>query len=321
MRHPAAGRCSLMTVAAVMVTTGTLVACGAPASQILAGGGGDRQTWQRAVSVAEQSVVRINVDTCDGGAKGSGFVISSGRIITNAHVVEGATRADFDQPAGANDSVQKWFANPTEDLAIVTTSATTAKPLQLAPADPVPGDSIRVAGYPLGGALTITSGRVIEFVDGELYGQPGRIIRISAAIRPGNSGGPLLTPRKGPRRGLCGATSRRGGARHSRQPVAGRPSRPALDAGRARELLTRRDARATSAPLASSRTRRGFGDRRVSQRVHLVRRQRAPGTPPQPVGERALPFGRGEVVEQPQPFEVSAGTGAQCGLHLSGAHA
>ncbi len=170
----------------------TLGACGAPASQILAGGGADRQTWQRAVSVAQESVVRINVDTCDGSAKGSGFVVATGQIITNAHVVEGATSADFDQPEGANDPIQRWFANPTEDLAIVTTSSSTSKPLQLAQADPVPGDAIRVAGYPLGGALTITSGRVIEFVDGERYGQPGRIIRISAAIRPGNSGGPVL---------------------------------------------------------------------------------------------------------------------------------
>lgn len=186
-----ARRRRLLGVAGLGVVA-TLLGCNGSSQQVLAGGGADTRSWDQVVKTVEKSVVRVDVNLCDGWAKGSGFVLRPGHIITNAHVVEGGTDATFDKPGGSSGSATGWSANTTEDLADVTTSDPTPPPLTLATADPVPGDQVRVVGYPLGGPLTVTSGRVIEFVDGEQYGQPGPVIRISAAIRPGNSGGPLI---------------------------------------------------------------------------------------------------------------------------------
>jgi S1-C subfamily serine protease len=53
-------------------------------------------------------------------------------------------------------------------------------------------DLVSAVGYPLGGALTVSRGAVIDRVDGLDFGVPGDIARISATVKPGNSGGPLL---------------------------------------------------------------------------------------------------------------------------------
>jgi S1-C subfamily serine protease len=54
---------------------------------------------------------------------------------------------------------------------------------------------VTVAGYPLGGKLTLRQGTVIDYVDGSRLGVPGRVMRLSARVQPGNSGGPVLNER------------------------------------------------------------------------------------------------------------------------------
>ena len=54
-------------------------------------------------------------------------------------------------------------------------------------------------GYPLGGALTLTHGKVLGYLDGTRLGPsiafPGQVIEVSAPVKHGNSGGPLLDAR------------------------------------------------------------------------------------------------------------------------------
>ncbi len=58
-----------------------------------------------------------------------------------------------------------------------------------------PGSEIAAVGYPLGGPFTLARGIVIDRVAGERFGVQGPIVRISAEVHPGNSGGPLLDRR------------------------------------------------------------------------------------------------------------------------------
>jgi S1-C subfamily serine protease len=58
------------------------------------------------------------------------------------------------------------------------------------------GDAVTAVGYPLGGPLTLSAGTVIDRVDGASLGIEGPVMRLTATVRPGNSGGPVLD-RKG----------------------------------------------------------------------------------------------------------------------------
>lgn len=54
------------------------------------------------------------------------------------------------------------------------------------------GARVTAVGYPLGGQLRLTTGVVVDLVDGAKFQIPGRVIRLTAKALPGNSGGPLL---------------------------------------------------------------------------------------------------------------------------------
>ena len=62
-------------------------------------------------------------------------------------------------------------------------------------APPKPGDEVTVVGYPGGGELTLAPGSVVDLVNDRRYGIEGRIMRLTAQVVPGNSGGPVLDRR------------------------------------------------------------------------------------------------------------------------------
>ncbi|WP_449385341.1 trypsin-like peptidase domain-containing protein [Cellulomonas soli] len=78
------------------------------------------------------------------------------------------------------------------DLAIVRTVDTLPAAPELAPADPAAGDPVTVVGYPLGGALTITSGTVVGTSTDPLHANLGDVLVTDAPVEPGNSGSAAL---------------------------------------------------------------------------------------------------------------------------------
>ena len=52
-----------------------------------------------------------------------------------------------------------------------------------------------VVGFPRGGPLTFSRGHILDFVDGSRFGIPGKVMRLTANIEPGNSGSPVLDDR------------------------------------------------------------------------------------------------------------------------------
>jgi S1-C subfamily serine protease len=135
-------------------------------------------------------------------ALGSGFVYDNqGHIVTNNHVVGGASRADVTFTDGNTYSANVVAKDPYSDLAVLQITSDYSQenitPLPLANSSAVrPGDQVIAIGNPFGLSGTITTG--IVSAKGRLLPNPDtgfsipEMIQTDAAVNPGNSGGPLL---------------------------------------------------------------------------------------------------------------------------------
>lgn len=135
---------------------------------------------------------------------GSGFIVSpDGLIITNKHVVSD-TSATYQVLTndGQKFDVQQIYRDPLNDLAILKINAANLKPLPLGDSANLKLGQISIAiGTPLGEFTnTVTTGIVSGLGRGITAGSPyegfveklDNVIQTSAALSPGNSGGPLL---------------------------------------------------------------------------------------------------------------------------------
>ena len=134
---------------------------------------------------------------------GSGVVISGQRILTNAHVVNYASKVEVQAREGGDRLQAKVVAIARGiDLAVLeledTSFFATHTPPVRASMLPEVKDAVLAYGYPVGGnSLSITKGIVsrIEYVPYN-YPAAGLRIQIDAAINPGNSGGPVFVSDK-----------------------------------------------------------------------------------------------------------------------------
>jgi serine protease Do len=168
-----------------------------------------------ALAKIEPSVVLIN-DTITAGASGrggfggfggfqetgagTGIIISAnGQVVTNAHVVDGASSIKVTLPDnGGTHSASIVGINVTADLAVIQIDGVSnLKPATFANSDTVQvGDSVLAVGNALGygGAPTVTEG-ILSAKGRSLTGQSDNLtnlLQTDAAINPGNSGGPLV---------------------------------------------------------------------------------------------------------------------------------
>ena len=154
--------------------------------------------------VAVPAVVAIVDDggPRNGGAAGTGFVISSdGVVVTNNHVVEGATRLQAQFSDGKLLSATILGRDPSSDLAVVKVDGVDLPTIELGDSDQVQvGDDVIAIGNALGleGGLSVTRGIVSGLhrqVNTNSGGSLADVIQTDAAINPGNSGGPLVDSR------------------------------------------------------------------------------------------------------------------------------
>jgi S1-C subfamily serine protease len=155
---------------------------------------------------ARPSTVRVDVSGPGIRGRGTGWVLDAGRglIVTNFHVVNGATTFTVVAPSGSYDA-GVVAAAPCDDIAVLHVArATGLRTMALgSQRDLHIGDQVAALGFPINlvGAprLTTTAG-VVSVVSATLASQrqgPGLkgAVQTDAAINPGNSGGPLLDGR------------------------------------------------------------------------------------------------------------------------------
>ena len=133
----------------------------------------------------------------DDGGTGSGFVISTdGYLITNNHVVAGATTIEVNLPDGREAKATLIGRDPATDIAVLKIDADGLKAIRFADSKQVQVGQIAIAiGNPYGFQYSLTAG-VVSALGRTLRSESGRliddVIQTDAALNPGNSGGPLL---------------------------------------------------------------------------------------------------------------------------------
>jgi S1-C subfamily serine protease len=137
------------------------------------------------VTSARPSVVRITATACGLGVEGSGWVARPHIVVTAAHVVTGGAGIRVDgYPA------QALVVDRKEDIAVLRVPGLAAVPLPLA--DPRPGDSVAILGYPENGPFDARPGRIGNTADVIVSGRLREVTALSGLVRHGNSGGPAV---------------------------------------------------------------------------------------------------------------------------------
>jgi S1-C subfamily serine protease len=140
---------------------------------------------------AEKLTNRVRNISCLGVGVGSGFAIDRDLLITNRHVLAGAAALEVSTWDGRTFDVNTAKVGVLGDLGIVVVGGSLPS-FGSYGRPPKAGTPITVAGYPLGGKLTLRQGTVLDYVDGYRFEIPGRVMRLTARVQPGNSGGPVL---------------------------------------------------------------------------------------------------------------------------------
>lgn len=154
----------------------------------------------RASVVSVNTVVNNRAGNPQGEGLGTGVVVDrQGHILTNHHVVEGASTVTVKFADGTVLGGKVIGSDPGNDLAVVKVSAPAEAftPARFANSDAVRvGQSVFAVGNPFALEFTVTAG-IVSGVErqsgGGISGRPVRgVIQTDAAVNPGNSGGPLF---------------------------------------------------------------------------------------------------------------------------------
>lgn len=153
-----------------------------------------------ALTTAAQSVARVSgvAYACGVSASGSGFVVAPDRVMTNAHVVAGVDRPVIELPGREAREGRVVYFDPVDDIAVIAVDDLDGAPLPVAPTLRV-GSPAVVQGYPYGGPFTASAAQVLSVAPAQvpdIYDSTSSsrdVYALAAQVRPGNSGGPLLS--------------------------------------------------------------------------------------------------------------------------------
>ena len=158
-----------------------------------AGGLSLQEIYQKNIS----SVVSISCATRTGGSTGSGVVLTEdGYVVTNSHVVEGATEIEVLFQDETTHTAVLVGADTVSDLAVLYVQTQGLTPAEFGNDTTLRvGDSVVAIGDPLGIELrgTMTNG-IVSAINRNITagGRKMNLIQTNAALNAGNSGGPLI---------------------------------------------------------------------------------------------------------------------------------
>jgi S1-C subfamily serine protease len=130
--------------------------------------------------------------------KGTAFLLKSGTMVTDNHVVEGCTSSDLWalSPMGERITFSKVVTDANRDLALLRATNRLDGGFELGPdASPKVGIAVTTWGFPLiynGPAPILSTGYVAGYNDAQVGAAIVKHIVVNGAFNPGNSGGPLL---------------------------------------------------------------------------------------------------------------------------------
>lgn len=152
---------------------------------------------QTLADVAIPSVVKVTASACQTISNGTGFVVERGYVVTNAHVVAGATTVRVTVGDQLIDAIPV-LVDPALDISVLFVSGMDAPALALAPQDPERGAAGATFGFPGGLGLDVEPAAVAGSYDArgrDIYGEASvtrSILELRAQVDQGDSGGPLV---------------------------------------------------------------------------------------------------------------------------------
>ena len=154
------------------------------------------------LATVARSVVKVEAQACDRILDGTGFVVDGRRVLTNAHVVAGATSVSVVDADGNRRTAEVVAFDAGADAALLRVDLTIGRPLALTDGsasvtNPVEVD---VMGHPGGGPLRIAHGSVRRRVVAkgrDIFDRETAVrdvLVMTVGLAPGDSGSPVVGP-------------------------------------------------------------------------------------------------------------------------------
>ena len=168
------------------------------------GHSGEKGCMPEVYAANVNSVVSINVSTTtnvfgrttESAASGSGFFITKdGYILTNYHVIEGASTVKVTAYDGTTYDAAVIGGDEDYDIAVIKVEGTNFQPVVIGKSGSVQiGETVAAVGNPLGELTFSMSQGIVSCVNRAINvdGKPFNMIQVDCSINPGNSGGPLF---------------------------------------------------------------------------------------------------------------------------------
>ena len=156
-----------------------------------------RPETERIARAAQAATARITTRACGVEVNGTGIMVARGYLVTNAHVVAGATAIRVTIGSDVADATAVLF-DPALDVALLYAPGLTGTPMRFAAHDPDRGELAAALGYAGGGSLVVLPAAITgsyAATGRDIYGAERvtrQILELRAAVEPGDSGGPRV---------------------------------------------------------------------------------------------------------------------------------